>query len=37
MTFDIRPGDDIENNINIWVDVDMLPVLSLCEFVKQIS
>ena len=36
ITFDIRPEDDIEDNIDIWVDVDMLPVLPLCEFVKQI-
>ena len=26
ITFDIRPEDDIEDNIDIWVDVDMLPV-----------
>ena len=34
ITSDIRPEDDIEDNIDIWVDVDMLPVLPLCEFVK---
>jgi hypothetical protein len=36
VTFDIRPEDDIEDNIDIWVDVDTLPVLPLCEFVKHI-
>ena len=36
ITFDIRPEDDIEDNIDIWVDVDMLPVLPLCQFVKKI-
>ena len=35
ITFDIHLEDDIEDNINIWVDVDVLPVLPLCEFVKQ--
>lgn len=35
ITLDIRPEDDIDNNINIWVDVDMPPVLPLCEFVKK--
>ena len=34
--FDIHPEDDIEDNIDIWVDVDMPPVLAKCEFVKQI-
>ena len=37
ITFDIYVEDDIEDNIDIWVDVDMLLVLPLCEFVKQIS
>ena len=32
VTFDIRPEDDIEGNIDIWVDVQMPPVLPLCEF-----
>jgi hypothetical protein len=37
ITFDIRPEDeDIEDNIDIWVDVDMPPVLPKCEFVKLI-
>ena len=36
ITFDIRPEDDIEDNIDIWLDVDMLPIVPLCEFVKQI-
>ena len=37
ITFDIRPkDDDIENNIDIWVDVDMPPVLPKCEFIKLI-
>ena len=37
ITFDIRPkDDDIENNIDISVDVHMLPVLPKCEFVKLI-
>ena len=37
ITFHIRREDDTEGNINIWVDVDMLPVLPHCEFVKHIS
>ena len=32
VTFDIRPEDDIEGNIDIWVDVQTPPVLPLCEF-----
>ena len=36
ITFDIRPEDDIEGNINIWVDVQMPPVLPLCEFLNHI-
>ena len=32
ITFDIRPEDDIEGNIDIWVDVQTPPVLPLCEF-----
>jgi hypothetical protein len=36
VTFDIRPEDDIEDNIDIWVNVDTLPVLPLCEFLKHI-
>ena len=35
--FDIRPEDyDDDDNIDIWVDVDMPPVLPKCEFVKLI-
>ena len=35
--FDIRPEDyDDDDNIDIWVDVDMPPVLPRCEFVKLI-
>ena len=36
ISFDLRPEDDIEDNIDILVDVDMPPVLAKCEFVKQI-
>ena len=36
ITFDIHPEDDIEGNIDIWVDVDMLLILPLCEFVNHI-
>ena len=36
ITFDIRPEDDIEDNFDISVDVDMLAIGPLCEFVKQI-
>ena len=36
ITFDIRPEDDIEDNIDIWVDLDMPRVLPLREFIKQI-
>ena len=32
ITFDIRPEDDIEGNIDIWVNVQTPPVLPLCEF-----
>ena len=35
ITFDIHPEDD-DDNIDIWVDVDMPPVLPKCEFVKLI-
>ena len=36
--FDIRPEDyDDDDNIDIWVDVDMPPVFPRCEFVKLIS
>ena len=35
--FDIRPEDyDDDDNIDIWVDVDMPPVLPRYEFVKLI-
>ena len=36
ITFDIRPEDDIEGNRDIWVDVQMPPVLPLCEFLSHI-
>ena len=36
ITFDIRPKDDIEGNIDIWVDVQTPPVLPLCEFLNHI-
>ena len=37
MRFDIRPEDyDDDYNIDIWVAVDMPPVLPRCEFVKLI-
>ena len=32
ITFDIRPEDDIEGNIDIWVDVQTPPVLPFGEF-----
>ena len=32
ITFDIRPEEDIECNINIWVDVQTPPVLPFGEF-----
>ena len=34
ITFDLRPEDEIDDNIDILVDVETLPVLPLCEFVK---
>ena len=34
ITFDLGPEDEIDDNIDIWVDVETLPVLPLCEFVK---
>ena len=36
ITFDIRPEDEIKGNIDIWVDVQMPPVLPLCEFLNHI-
>ena len=36
ITFDIRPEDDIEDNIDIRVDVQMPPVLPLCKFLNHI-
>ena len=36
ITFDIRPEDDIEGNIDIWVDVQTPPVIPLCEFLNHI-
>ena len=36
ITFDIHPEDEIEGNIDIWVDVQTPPVLPLCEFLNHI-
>jgi len=36
ITFDIHPEDDIEGNIDIWVNVQTPPVLPLCEFLNHI-
>ena len=36
ITFDIRPEDDIEDNIDIWIDVQTPPVLPLCKFLNHI-
>ena len=36
ITFDIRSEDDIEGNTDIWVDVQMPPVLPICEFLNHI-
>ena len=36
ITFDIHLEDDIEDNIDIWVDVQMPPILPLCEFPNHI-
>ena len=36
ITFDIQLEDDIEDNIDIWVDVQTPPVLPLCEFLNHI-
>jgi hypothetical protein len=36
ITFDIHPEDDIEGNIDIWVDVQTPLVLPLCEFLNHI-
>ena len=36
ITFDIRPENEIEGNIDIWVDVQTPPVLPLCEFLNHI-
>ena len=36
ITFDIRPEDDIDGNIDIWVNVHMPPVIPLCEFLNHI-
>ena len=36
ITFDIRPEDDIEGNTDIWVNVQMPPVLPKCEFLNHI-
>ena len=36
ITFDIRPEDDIEDNIDIRVDVHTPLVLPLCEFLNHI-
>ena len=36
ITFDIHLEDDIEGNIDIWVDVPTPPVIPLCEFLNHI-
>ena len=36
ITFDIRPEDDIEDNIDISFDVQTPSVLPLCEFFSNI-
>ena len=36
ITFDIRPKDEIEGNIDIWVNVQTPPVLPLCELFSSI-
>ena len=36
ITFDIRLKDDIEGNIDIWVDVQTPPVLPLWEILNHI-
>ena len=36
ITFDIHPEDDIEGNIDIWVDVQTPPVIPVCEFLNHI-
>jgi hypothetical protein len=36
ITLDIRLEDEIEGNIDIWVDVQTPPVLPLCEFLNHI-
>lgn len=36
ITFNLRPEDHIEGNIDIWVDVHMITVLPPCEFVNHI-
>ena len=37
ITFDLRPEDNMPDNIDIWVVVDdMLPVLPPCEFLNHI-
>ena len=36
ITFDIHSENDIEGNINIWVDVQTPPVIPLYEFLNHI-
>ena len=36
LTFDLGDTDIDENDMTIWVLVDTLPVLPLCEFLKHI-
>ena len=36
LTFDLGDPDINEKNMTIWVLVDTLPVLPLCEFLKHI-
>ena len=35
VTMDLRDLDIEKDNLDIWVLVDMLPVLLLCEFLKH--
>ena len=37
INFDLGdPEDDLQDNTDVWMDVDMILVLPPCEFVKQI-
>ena len=35
VTTDLGDPDTAENNLDIWVLVDTLPILPLCEFLKH--